>query len=139
MKDSSPHYNIYFEQNDLENALICLKTYGYCVIRKVLDSQMVQRLKDSIDENLDPDRSLPQKSNRYHMAFAEVSKPLWKLMNHSPYMDYVHEIHKTHELCLHRSAAILRTRGEPMGMWHTDHRSFIQKPLVPNDVLNRFA
>ncbi|MBL4575814.1 MAG: hypothetical protein JKY51_06920 [Opitutaceae bacterium] len=73
------------------------------------------------------------------MAFAEVSKPLWKLMSHSPYMDYVHEIHKTHELCLHRSAAILRTKGEPMGIWHTDHRSFIQKPLVPNDVLNRFA
>ncbi len=132
-------YNVYFEKDDIDSALVCLNTYGYCVIRKMINQDLVNELKDSIDESLDSERNLPPGSNRYHMAFAEVSKPLWKLADHAPYMNYVHKVHKTQDICLHRSAAILRTKGEPMGMWHTDHRGIVEKPLVPNDVLNRFT
>jgi len=132
-------YNVYFEKDDIDGALTCLNTHGYCVVRKMITQELVAELKDSINENLDPDRDLPPSSNRYNMAFAEVSKPLWKLANHAPYMNYVHKVHQTQDICLHRSAAILRTKGEQMGMWHTDHRGIVENPQVPNDVLNRFA
>lgn len=135
---TQPSYNIYFDTNDIDNALACLNEYGYCVIRKMIDQDMVEELKASIDENLDPDHDLPPASNRYHMTLAEASKPLWKLAEHSPYLNYVHKVHKTTDLCLHRSAAILRTPGEPMGRWHTDHKGHIEKPKVANEILNRY-
>lgn len=135
---TQPVYNIYYEKNDIDGALECLNEYGYCVIRKMIDQDMVEELKTSIDENLDPDRALPPASNRYHMMLAEVSKPLWKLVEHAPYRNYVQKVHNTTDLCLHRSAAILRTPGEPMGRWHTDHRGHIEKPRVANEVLNRY-
>jgi ectoine hydroxylase-related dioxygenase (phytanoyl-CoA dioxygenase family) len=115
---------------------------GYCVIRKMIDDEMVEEFKESIDEHLDPNRDLPPASNRYHMTFAEASEPLWKLIDHPPYMKYIHRVLGTtddSELCLHRSAAILRTPGEGMGAWHTDSRGHIEKPKVANEVLNRFS
>ena len=60
-------------------------------------------------------------SNRYHMMFAETSHALWRLAEHEPYLNYVRAVHGTDEVCLHRSAAILRTAGEGMG--HVAHRS----------------
>lgn len=133
-----PAYNIYFESDDIDNALSCLTEYGYCVIRKMIDQEMVEELKDSIDECLDPDRDLPEASNRYHMTLAEASKPLWKLVEHPPYINYIRTVHKTTDVGLHRSAAILRTAGESMGAWHTDHKGHIEKPRVANEVLNRY-
>ena len=135
--NGQPNYNIYFDRDDIESALACLDVHGYCVIQKMIDSELVETLKASIDESLDPERDLPSGSNRYHMMLAEVSKPLWKLAEHPPYLNYIHTVHKTTDLCLHRSAAILRTAGEPMGSWHTDHKGHI-KPRVANEVLNRY-
>ena len=52
MADYQPDYNVYFEREDIDGALVCLDTYGYCVIRKMIDQVMVQILKDAIDEAL---------------------------------------------------------------------------------------
>jgi hypothetical protein len=138
MTHRTPDYNIYFERDDIDGALDCLDAYGYCVIRKMIDADFVEELKTSIDTCLDPDRDLEPASNRYHMTLAEASQPLWKLAEHPPYLNYIHTVHKTTDVCLHRSAAILRTPGESMGRWHTDHKGHIEKPRVANEVLNRY-
>ena len=49
MADHQPDYNVYFERDDIDGALVCLDIYGYCVIRKMIDQLMVQILKDAID------------------------------------------------------------------------------------------
>ena len=73
------------------------------------------------------------------MAFAEASEPVWKLVDHAPYWEFICAVHGTRELCLHRSAAILRTPGEGMGAWHTDFKGDLEtEPQNANQVLNRF-
>ncbi len=138
MSDYQPNYNVYFDRDDIDGALSCLDEYGYCVIREMIDLDFVGELKASVDELLDPDRDLPPASNRYHMTLAEESRPLWKLAEHPPYLKYLHKVLGTEDLCLHRSAAILRTPGEGMGRWYTDHKSHIAEPRVANEVLNRY-
>ncbi len=139
MSDYQPDYNVYFERDQIEEALRCLDEYGYCVIRRMIDADWVEELKGEIDEALDPQRDLGEASNRYHMMFAETSHALWRLAEHEPYLNYVRAVHGTDEVCLHRSAAILRTAGEGMGTWHTDHRGHVADPQIANDVLNRFS
>lgn len=139
MSDYQPDYNVYFERGDIGRALECLDEYGYCVIRKMIDADWVEELKGEIDTVLDPQRDLAPAANRYHMMLAEASTALWRLVEHEPYMNYVRAVHGTDEVCLHRSAAILRTAGEGMGTWHTDHRGHVEKPQIANDVLNRFS
>lgn len=139
MCDYQPDYNVYFERNDIASALACLDEYGYCVIRQMIDADWVEELKAEIDAVLDPQRDLAPASNRYHMMLAEESKALWRLVEHEPYRNYIRAVHGTDEVCLHRSAAILRTPGEGMGTWHTDHRGHVKEPKIANDVLNRFS
>ena len=135
-ENHQPHYNIYFERDNIPDALTCMNAYGYCVIRSMIDLGMVEALKDSIDETLDPKRDMPGNSNRNHLAFAEVSKPLWKLVEHAPYLNFLHQVLRSKDFCLHRSAAILRTAGEPFGTWHTDSRAHVKTPKVASDLLN---
>ena len=123
-----PDYNYHFHRDDLEAALACLDEHGFCVIRQLIDREMVGALKDSIDRHLDPDGDLAPASNRYHMAFAEDSEAVWDLVDNPDYMRFIRTVHGTADLCLHRSAAILRTPGEGMGRWHQDHRGHIEEP-----------
>lgn len=134
----SKHRNS-FPTDQIEAALRRMDEIGFCVIKQMIPSSWVEDLKRSIDEVLDPDRDLGPSSNRYHMTLAEVCPVLWRLVTHEPFMDYVRRVHGTSDVCLHRSAAILRTAHEPMGMWHTDHRGMVKTPKVANDVLNRFS
>ena len=131
-------YNYSFPTTAIPEALDCMDEHGFCVIQKMLTTEWVEELKAVIDTVLDPDRDLTPGENRFFMTFAEVCPPLWRLLEHEPFMEYMHRVHGTAELTLHRSAAILRAPGDPMGMWHTDHRGTVEKPQVPNDVLNRF-
>ncbi len=139
MNSFQPDYNIYFDSSDLETALICLSENGYCVIKRMMPYRWVDELKSEIDRVLDPGQDLPESSNRYHMMFAEESEVLWRLMDHSPYLNFLRLIHGTESVCLHRSAAILRSPGESMGNWHKDHRGHIKKPKTANDILNRLS
>ena len=134
-----PSYRYHFEPGDHSEALACLERHGFCVMRGMIGAQLVAELKESIDRHLDPERSLPLASNRYHMAFAEVSEPVWKLVDHAPYWEFICAVHGTCDLCLHRSAAILRTAGEGMGAWHMDFQGHIAAdPKNANQILNRF-
>ena len=72
------------------------------------------------------------------MTFAEASEEVWELVDNPAFMRFLRLVHGTADLCLHRSAAILRTPGEGMGGWHQDHRGHIARPQRANDVLNRF-
>ena len=129
----------HFEPSEHSEALSCLERRGFCVMSGMIGAQLVDELKDSIDRHLDPDRDLPPASNRYHMAFAEVSDPVWKLIEHAPYWEFICAVHGTRDLCLHRSAAILRTAGEGMGAWHVDFKGHIAAaPRNANEILNRF-
>ena len=98
-----PDYNYHFDRDDIESALSCLDEYGFCVIRKLIEPDTVEALKDSIDRHLDPERDLGPASNRYHMAFAEDSEPVWDLVGQTAYMRFIQTIHGAGELCLHRS------------------------------------
>ena len=136
---NNPSYRYHFEPHDHAGAFACLDRHGFCVLRGMIGPALVQELKDSIDRHLDPERSLPPASNKYHMAFAEVSEPVWKLVDHAPYWDFICAVNGTRELCLHRSAAILRTPGEGMGAWHMDFQGHLEsEPQNANQVLNRF-
>ena len=64
-----PDYNYHFERDDLGPALACLDEHGFCVIRGMIDQEMVAALKASIDRHLDPGGDLGPASNRYHMTF----------------------------------------------------------------------
>ena len=139
MTSFQPDYNIYFDSSDLISASNCLSRYGYCVIKRVMPLSWVEELKLEIDEVIDPSRNLPNASNRYHMMFAEESRVLWRLMDHSPYLNFLRMIHGNDSICLHRSAAILRSSGEGMGNWHKDHRGHITYPKTANDILNRLS
>ena len=137
--DNNPSYRYHFEPHDHAGAFACLERHGFCVLRGMIGAPLVQELKDSIDRHLDPDRSLPVASNKYHMAFAEVSEPVWKLVDHAPYWEFICAVNGTRDLCLHRSAAILRTPGEGMGAWHMDFQGHLEtEPQNANQVLNRF-
>ncbi len=131
-------FTYHFEPDDPTGALSCLSEYGFCVICGLIGKGLVRELKDSIDEHLDPGRSLPQASNKYHITFAEVCEPLWRLVDNTHYWDFICAIHGTSDLCLHRSAAILRTAGEGMGKWHTDFLGDVETPRNANQILNRF-
>ena len=135
----SPAYPYHFAPSDQSDAIACLERNGYCVVSGMIGAQLVDELKRSIDLHLDPDRDLPPASNRYHMAFAEVSEPVWQLVDHVPYREFICAVHGTRDLCLHRSAAILRTAGEGMGAWHVDFRGHVAAaPRTANEILNRF-
>ena len=132
-------YRYHFEAGDRTAAIECLSQYGFCVMRGMIGPGLVAELKDSIDRHLDPEGTLAAASNRYHMAFAEVSEPVWKLVDHARYWDFICAVHASRDLCLHRSAAILRTPGEGMGAWHTDFQGHVQTEIkTANQVLNRF-
>ena len=126
---TAPSYRVHFEPDDHTGALACLSQYGYCVVRGMIGPALVEELKDSIDEHLDPDGTLPPASNRYHMAFAEVSEPVWKLVDLPPYWNFICAVLGSSDVCLHRSAAILRTPGEGMGAWHTDHLGHVKEKI----------
>ena len=135
---AQPLYKYHFQSEDHSEAISCLSENGFCVIRCLIGERVIQALKDSIDEHLDQDRTLPLASNRYHVTFAEVCETLWSLVGNGPYWDFICAVHGTSNLCLHRSAAILRTAGESMGRWHSDFRGDIKNPRNVNEVLNRF-
>ena len=137
-EERMPGYNYHFHREDVEAAIACLNENGFCVIQQMIDQDMVAALKKSIDRHLDPEDDLGPASNRYHMAFAEDSEPVWDLVDNPSYMRFIRTVHGSADLCLHRSAAILRTPGEGMGRWHQDHRGHIAEPQNANDVLNRF-
>ena len=107
-----PDYNYHFDRDDHETALACLDEHGFCVIRGMIDREMVASLKASIDRHLDPAGDLGPASNRYHMTFAEASEEVWELVDNPAFMRFLRLVHGTADLCLHRSAAILRTPGE---------------------------
>ena len=35
--NQQPNYNIYFDRDNIKDALVCMNEYGYCVIRKMID------------------------------------------------------------------------------------------------------
>ena len=79
---NKPSGDYTFGTSEIDEALRCLESVGFCVIRKMIPQNWVNDLKVSVDQALDPERNLPLSSNRYHMAFAEVSRPLWRLADH---------------------------------------------------------
>ncbi|MCF7689245.1 MAG: phytanoyl-CoA dioxygenase family protein [Cephaloticoccus sp.] len=132
--------NLYFELSDHTGIRRALATYGYCVVRQVIGPDRVQQFKDEIDRLLDPDRSLPPASSKYHLAFAEECAAMWDLVDDAAYMNLRYALIGDHNICLHRSAAILRTAGEPMGGWHSDHCGRVKGPKKhANDFLNVYS
>jgi len=132
--------NIYFDKNDHEGIRQALDTYGYCVARQVITPDNVQRLKDEIDRFVDPDRTVAPASGKYHLTFAEQSEVLWELVDDPEYMKLRTALIGESDVCLHRSAAILRTPGDPAGAWHSDHCGLRKGPKThANDFLNRYS
>jgi len=132
--------NLYFYCTDHAGIRHALATQGYCVVRQVIGPDRVRQFKDEIDRLLDPDRSLPPASSKFHLAFAEESTAMWAMMDDADYMNLRYALIGDRKICLHRSAAILRTAGEPMGGWHSDHCGRVNGPKKhANDFLNVYT
>ncbi len=133
-------YNIYFDKTDYAGIKGALNTCGYCVARQVISPDQVQHLKDEIDLYVDPERTVPPASSKFHLTFAEQSRILWDLVEDKVYMDLRTALIGDTDVCLHRSAAILRTPGDPTGGWHSDHCGKRKGPKThANDFLNRYS
>lgn len=134
------NYNIYFKKTDHEGISNALNTYGYCVAKDVISLDQVQKLKDEIDLYVDPDRTVPPANGKFHLTFAEDSRTLWDLVDDAEYMALRKSLINDSDICLHRSAAILRTPGDPIGAWHSDHCGQRKGPKThANDFLNRYS
>jgi ectoine hydroxylase-related dioxygenase (phytanoyl-CoA dioxygenase family) len=129
-----------FAKTDHRGILQALDTYGYCVVRQVISPSLVQELKDEIDHFSDPDRTLPAPASKFNLTFAEDSRAIWQLFDDPDYLNLRHVLVGDHDVCLHRSASILRPPGDPVGGWHSDHCGQRQGPPRHfNDFLNRYS
>lgn len=129
-----------FAKNDHAGIQQALDTYGYCVVRQVITPENVQALKDEIDRFSDPDRTLPPASSKFNMTFAEDSEVIWQLLDDPEYAKLRTALIGAADVCLHRSASILRTAGDPMGAWHSDHCGQVKGPKKHfNDFLNVYS
>ena len=99
---------------------------------------MVDVLCSDVWRVVDPDRTLgPGESRTYHAWFDEATEA-WALLDSPRFMNLPRALLGTDEICVNRSAAIIRRPGSATVGWHTDWRGQNDDP--PRDsgqVLNR--
>ncbi|MCO4793485.1 MAG: phytanoyl-CoA dioxygenase family protein [Bacteriovoracaceae bacterium] len=134
-----PSYNIYFEKENIEDAVKCVNEHGYCVIKNILDKNLLKELKNSIEDLLDPSNDFEDGGFSFYPSIIEDSLPVRKILEIKPYMRFMEAILGSEDLTVHRSLAILRGSGDPTGPWHTDESLREGEATLPDDVMNRFG
>ena len=131
-------YDYEFAADRLDRIVACTQEHGFCVAKEVLSPAMVDVLCNEVWRVVDPERSLgPGESRTYHAWFDEATEA-WALLDDDRFMNLPRALLGTGEICLNRSAAIIRRPGSATVSWHTDWRGQTDDP--PRDsgqVLNR--
>ena len=131
-------YDYEFDADRLDRIVACTAEHGFCVAKEVLSPAMVDVLCSDVWRVVDPDRTLgPGESRTYHAWFDEATEA-WALLDSPRFMNLPRALLGTDEICVNRSAAIIRRPGSATVGWHTDWRGQTDDP--PRDsgqVLNR--
>jgi hypothetical protein len=131
-------YDYEFDADRLDRIVACTAEHGFCVAKEVLSPAMVDVLCSDVWRVVDPDRTLgPGESRTYHAWFDEATEA-WALLDDPRFMNLPRALLGTDEICVNRSAAIIRRPGSATVGWHTDWRGQTDDP--PRDsgqVLNR--
>ena len=131
-------YDYEFDAGRLDRIVACTAEHGFCVAKEVLSPAMVDVLCNEVWRVVDPDRTLgPGESRTYHAWFDEATEA-WALLDDPRFMNLPRALLGTDEICVNRSAAIIRRPGSATVGWHTDWRGQTDDP--PRDsgqVLNR--
>ena len=131
-------YDYEFDADRLDRIVACTAEHGFCVAKEVLSPAMVDVLCSEVWRVVDPDRTLgPGESRTYHAWFDEATEA-WALLDSPRFMNLPRALLGTDEICVNRSAAIIRRPGSATVGWHTDWRGQTDDP--PRDsgqVLNR--
>jgi hypothetical protein len=131
-------YDYEFDADRLDRIVACTAEHGFCVAKEVLSPAMVDVLCGEVWRVVDPDRTLgPGESRTYHAWFDEATEA-WALLDDPRFMNLPRALLGTDEICVNRSAAIIRRPGSATVGWHTDWRGQTDDP--PRDsgqVLNR--
>ncbi|MCX6043631.1 MAG: phytanoyl-CoA dioxygenase family protein, partial [Chloroflexi bacterium] len=131
-------YQYEFGLNELDAAQACVEAHGFAVLKRLLPMDMVEELKASVLQVVDPKGELGPGQSRTHTSFVEYSPALWKLLDYEPFMRAQRVFCQAEELTLNRTAAIIRQPGSAPLVWHSDWRGFSQDaPKAANDILNR--
>ncbi len=131
-------YRYEFGLDEVEAAQACVEAHGFAVLKNLLPQELVEELKASVLEVVDPNHELGPGQSRTHTSFIEHSPALWKLLDYEPFMRAQQVFCQAHDLTLNRTAAIIRQPGSAPLVWHSDWRGFSTgAPKVANDVLNR--
>ena len=131
-------YDYEFDAGRLDRIVACTAEHGFCVAKEVLSPAIVDVLCNEVWRVVDPDRTLgPGESRTYHAWFDEATEA-WALLDSPRFMNLPRALLGTDEICVNRSAAIIRRPGSATVGWHTDWRGQTDDP--PRDsgqVLNR--
>jgi hypothetical protein len=131
-------YDYEFDADRLDRIVACTAEHGFCVAKEVLSPAMVDVLCSDVWRVVDPDRTLgPGESRTYHAWFDEATEA-WALLDDPRFMNLPCALLGTDEICVNRSAAIIRRPGSATVGWHSDWRGQTDDP--PRDsgqVLNR--
>jgi hypothetical protein len=131
-------YDYEFDADRLDRIVACTAEHGFCVAKEVLSPAMVDVLCSDVWRVVDPDRTLgPGESRTYHAWFDEATEA-WALLDDPRFMNLPRALLGTDEICVNRSAAIIRRPGSATVGWHSDWRGQTDDP--PRDsgqVLNR--
>ena len=129
-------YRYEFASSELVTVAACLEAHGFAVIKDVLPDDLVERLKAAVGAGTDPDRGLRPGESRTRHAWIESGPGAWELLDHEPFMAIHRHLIGTHELTLHRSAAIIRMPGSNPVRWHSDWCGFSPEVSNCSDILN---
>ncbi len=131
-------YRYEFTLDELNAAQDCVEAHGFAIVKNVLTDKLVAELQESVQQLLDPDKTLGEGNSYTHGSFIEHSPAMWKLLDHEPFMRAQRVFCQAEELTINRSAAILRNPGSAPLAWHSDFCGFSNGPRTfSGDVLNR--
>ena len=131
-------YRYEFSLDELDAAQQCVAMHGFAVVKNMLPPEMVEALKASVVEVVDPHGELVPGQSRTHISFIEHSSALCRLFEYEPFLHAQRIFCEAEELTINRTAAIIRQSGSAPLVWHSDWRGFSKEPpRDASDILNR--
>ncbi len=131
-------YRSEFRPDELTEIRACTETHGFAIVKGLLPDHIVEMLQREVQRVVDPDKTIGPGESRTHLSFIETAYDAWVLFEYEPFMNLHRALIGTDELCVHRSAAIIRKTGSKVVNWHSDWGGYLEgPPKNTGDVLNR--
>lgn len=131
-------YDYEFDAGRLDRIAACTAEHGFCIAKEALAPAMVDALRREVWRVVDPDRALGAGESRTFHAWFDEAAEAWALLDDARFMDLPRALLGTGDICINRSAAIIRRPGSATVGWHTDWRGQTEDPpRNAGEVLNR--